>query len=53
MVVRNLQKAQKKWAHITSILGRKGSIMRVSVTLFKAVILEVFLFELEMWVMTP
>ena len=38
MVVRNLRKARKKWAHLTSILGREGSITRVSRTLFKAVI---------------
>ena len=37
-MVRNLRKAWKKWAHLTSILGREGSITRVSRTLFKAVI---------------
>ena len=52
MVVINLQKARKKWSQLTSILGREGSITQVLGTLFKSVIQVVFLFGLDMWVMT-
>ena len=52
VVGRNLRKTQKNWAWLKSILGWEGSITRVSGTLLKAVIQEVFLFGSEMWVMT-
>ena len=45
--VGNLIKARKSWARLTSILGREGEDLRVSIIVFKAVVQAVLIFGSE------
>ena len=52
MVIHNLRKAQKKWAHMLIVLGRKGGDYR-TMGMFCVVVAKVFiLYGSKMWVMS-
>ena len=53
VVVGNLLKARKTWAHLLIILWREGVNPRVRGMFFKSVVQEVLPFWAEKWVMTP
>ena len=52
-VVRNLSRAQQKWAQLTRVLGRVGVDAWTLGMLYAAVVQAVFLDGSETWVMTP
>ena len=52
-VVSNIQKALKKWARLSTVLGREGMDARTSGIFYLAVVQAVILFGSEMWVIFP
>ena len=53
VVVRNLKKAQHKWAWLTWVLGKEGSDDRTLGRFYVAVFQTVLLYGSEIWVMAP
>ena len=53
MVIRNLAKAWAVWMRMTKILSREGTRPRVSRFFFKDIVQSVFLFGVEIWMITP
>ena len=49
----NLQKAQKSWTRLSTILVREGGGPGVSRIFFKAVVQAVLVFRAKTWVMIP
>ena len=51
-MVHNLLRVQHKWALLTRLLRREGADARTLGRIYVALVQVVFLYELEMWVMT-
>ena len=52
VVVVNLRKAQKHWAHMSQILGREGADPCTDREFYKAVVQATLLFGAESWLMS-
>ena len=52
-VVRNLLRAQQKWALLSRVLGREGADARTLGRIYVVVVQVVLMYGSEMWVMTP
>jgi hypothetical protein len=52
-VVKNLAKAQRRWATISQVLIRDGATPRISSMCYKAVVQLVLLYGSETWVLSP
>ena len=52
-VVTNFQKAWKRWAWLSRIIGREGADPQTYTTFYKAVVQANLLFGAEVWIMFP
>ena len=49
----NLKEARRSWYHLSGILGREGDNLKISVRFYQAIVQDILIFGLEMWVVTP
>ena len=52
-VIFNLHKAWRRWSHLSIILGREGANPKISGCFYIAVVKDILIFGLEMWLVTP